>query len=65
MSRSTSTHLSRYEGPTEIIRKYGKSWVYDAGSGELIAELTEAAATMVRNGIDGTLTLKGGHIDVA
>jgi hypothetical protein len=60
---AVSTHLSRYEDRTEVVRKHGKTYIYDAGAGEMIAELSEEAADMIRDHTPGTLTYDGaGHI---
>jgi hypothetical protein len=60
---AVSTHLSRYVGPTEVVRKHGKTYIYDAGAGDIVAELSAEAADMVRDHTPGTLTYDGaGHI---
>jgi hypothetical protein len=42
------SHLSRYVGPTEVTKKNGKIYLFDAGTDEIIAELTPEAADAVR-----------------
>jgi hypothetical protein len=40
--------LTAYVGPTEIVHKHGKSYVFDSGTGVMIAELSESAADAIR-----------------
>jgi hypothetical protein len=46
---AVSTHLTQYVGPTEIIRRHGKTYVFDSGAGDIIAELSDEAADAIRN----------------
>lgn len=57
-----SGHLSQYVGPTEIIRRHGRTIVYDAGSDTVIAELSPEAAEAVRSGRTVHLTHTDGRI---
>jgi hypothetical protein len=51
--------LSQYVGPTEIVHRHGKSYVYDAGAGEIIAELTPEAAEAVRTHTPSRMAFDG------
>lgn len=53
--------LSQYVGPTDVVRKRGRTYVYDSGSGEIIAELTDEAADAFRDHQAATLTYDGGR----
>ena len=54
---SDQNRLSQYVGPSEVIAKHGKVYLFDAGSGEIIAELTPEAADAVRARQPKTLAL--------
>jgi len=50
---------SQYVGPTDIVERHSKVWLYDSGSGELIAELSPEAAATVRRGHADRLIFDG------
>lgn len=49
--------LSRYTGPTEVTECSGKVYLFDAGTGDMIAELTPEAAAAVRHRKPGKISL--------
>jgi hypothetical protein len=40
---------TRYGGPTEVVERRGKLLLFDAGSGEVIAEVAPEAARKIRH----------------
>lgn len=61
---STVGKLSRYVGPTEIVHRRGKTYIYDAGAGEIIAELSPEAADAIRGHQPAHLAYDGKTVTV-
>jgi hypothetical protein len=60
---SRDTSLSRYVGPTEVVHRHGKLYLFDAGSGEMIAEFAPDAADKIRHKEPVRLAYDGaGHV---
>jgi hypothetical protein len=53
--------VTRYVGPTRTTTREGKVYLYDAGTGQIIAELEQAAADAVRDHTPTRLTYDGDH----
>jgi hypothetical protein len=63
---ATSTHVTRYEGPTRTKEAGGKLYLFDAGTDEIIAEFSADAADEIRHSHPTTLTYDGhGHVTKA
>jgi hypothetical protein len=62
MPNTPNTHVTVYTEPDAVTDKYGKVYVYDSSTGEIIGELTPEVAELIRHHTAGTLHYDGATI---
>ena len=56
------TTLTQYTGDSEVVKRHGKLYVYDAGAGEMIADISPDAANALRHHQPARLIFDGQRI---